>query len=104
VLPPKEMQLPHESLRLWDGVTQAILARQYSKATAAKVELEERQRVKARERERTGEVWQPIFFEQVVGNGGQPILSEKGKEVIRRAQKEDWSMEGIVDSVPSTIA
>ncbi|MDA4133345.1 MAG: cytochrome P450, partial [Thaumarchaeota archaeon] len=39
-LPPLEKQLPNESLRLWDGVTKAILSKQFSKATAIKVELE----------------------------------------------------------------
>jgi len=98
VLPPVEMQVPHESLRLWDPVTQAILAKQYSKATSAKVELEERQRELARERERAGVEWKPAFFAQVVGNGGKPELNDKGRELLRRAQEGNWSLEGIVDA------
>jgi hypothetical protein len=98
VLPPDDAQLPNESLKLWGGVTRAIHAKQFSKATAAKVELEERQREKARERERSGAEWKPVFFEQVTGNGGKPNLTEKGREVLRRAQRGDWSMNGIVDA------
>lgn len=95
-LPPMEQQLPHESLKFWSGVTDAIHAKQFSKATSIKQDLEEGQREKARERERTGAEFKPVFFEQVTGNGGKPELTEKGKEVLRRAQKGDWSMEGIV--------
>jgi len=62
------------------------------------VELEEQQREKARERERTGEVWKPVFFEQAVGNGGKPLLSDKGRQVLERAQRGEWSMAGIVDA------
>ncbi|KAL2117525.1 hypothetical protein VTJ04DRAFT_7185 [Mycothermus thermophilus] len=96
VLPPADKQLPNESLKLWDNVTQAILAKEYSKATAFKHELEEAQREKARERERKGETWKPVFFEQATDKAGKPSLTEKGREVLRRAQKGDWSMEGIL--------
>ncbi|KAK7745926.1 hypothetical protein SLS53_002645 [Cytospora paraplurivora] len=95
-LPPMEKQLPHESLKLWGEVTEAIVSKQFSKATTLKQDLEEAQREKARERERTGEEFQPVFFKQVTGNGGQPELTEKGEEVLRRAQKADWSMDGIL--------
>jgi oxysterol-binding protein-related protein 9/10/11 len=95
VIPPEDQQLPQESLTLWSGVTKAILSKQYAKATTVKQELEEQQRVKAREREAKGEVWKPVFFEQVTGNGGKPELTEKGKEVLRRAQRNEWSMEGV---------
>lgn len=89
--------LPNESLRLWGGVTEAILAKQFSKATEVKVALEEAQREKARKREQNKETWQPVFFEHVVGNGGKPDLTEKGKQVLERAQKSDWSLDGIVE-------
>ncbi|KAG5985369.1 hypothetical protein E4U55_004593 [Claviceps digitariae] len=96
ILPPEDQQLPNESLTLWGGVTEAIHAKQYSKATEIKVELEEKQREKARQREKNNETWQPVFFEHVVGNGGKPDLTEKGKEVLKRAQRGEWSMEGIL--------
>ncbi|KID78579.1 Oxysterol-binding protein-like protein 1 [Metarhizium brunneum] len=96
ILPPEDQQLPNESLTLWGGVTKAIHAKQFSKATDLKVELEEKQREKAREREKNKETWQPVFFEHVVGNGGKPDLTDKGKQVLERAQQGDWSMEGIL--------
>jgi len=96
VLPPPEQQLPHESLQLWGDVTKAILAKQFSRATTVKQELEEAQREKAREREKKGETWNPVFFEQATDKAGKPSLTEKGREVLNRAQKGDWSMEGIV--------
>ncbi|KAJ0384169.1 hypothetical protein COL922a_008964 [Colletotrichum nupharicola] len=96
VIPPAEKQLPNESIQLWSGVTEAIHAKQFSKATTVKVELEENQREKARERERTGEVFKPVFFEQAVGNEGKPQLTEKGREVLARAQKGEWDLTGIV--------
>lgn len=97
IVPPTESQLPNESLVLWGGVTKAILAKQFSKATNIKVELEEAQRVKARERERTNAEWKAVFFEHTVGNGGQPDLTEKGKQALERAQKGDWSLDGIIE-------
>ncbi|KAK4242863.1 hypothetical protein C8A03DRAFT_39812 [Achaetomium macrosporum] len=96
VLPPPEQQLPNESLQLWSDVTKAILSKQYSRATAVKQELEEAQREKARERERKGETWKPVFFEQATDKAGKPSLTEKGREVLNRAQKGEWSMEGIL--------
>lgn len=95
-LPPKEKQAENESLTLWDGVTQAIMSKQFSKATTVKQELEEKQREKARERERNQETWQPVFFSQVTDKGGKPELSEKGRQVLERLQKGDWSLDGIV--------
>ncbi|KAH6615702.1 hypothetical protein B0J18DRAFT_288075 [Chaetomium sp. MPI-SDFR-AT-0129] len=96
VLPPTEQQLPNESLQLWGEVTKAILAKQFSRATSVKQELEEAQREKAREREKKGEEWKPVYFEQATDKAGKPSLSEKGREVLNRAQKGDWSMEGVV--------
>lgn len=95
VLPPRDKQLPNESLALWSGVTDAILAKQFSKATTVKIELEEAQREKARKREADGEEWRPVFFGTVTGNGGQPELSEAGREVLRRAQEGRWDLEGL---------
>lgn len=96
ILPPSEQMLPNESLRLWSGVTEAIHAKQYSKATEVKVALEEAQRDKARKREENKETWQPVFFEHVVGNGGKPDLTEKGRQVLDLAQKSEWNLEGVL--------
>jgi hypothetical protein len=96
VLPPAEQQLPNESLQLWGEVTKAILSKQYSRATSVKQELEEAQRVKAREREAKGETWKPVFFEQATDKAGKPSLTEKGRAVLERAQRGEWSLEGVV--------
>ena len=95
MIPPREAQLPNESLTLWSGVTDAILSKQYSKATTVKIELEEEQREKARQRERDGTEWKPVFFGTVTGNGGQPELTDEGREVLKRAQEGNWSLEGL---------
>ncbi|KAI1333737.1 hypothetical protein F5Y15DRAFT_326173 [Xylariaceae sp. FL0016] len=95
-VPPKEQQAENESLTLWGGVTDAIMSKQFSKATNVKVELEEKQREKARERERNNETWKPIFFDQVTDKGGKPELNEKGRQVLEKAQKGDWSLEDIL--------
>lgn len=94
-LPPVEQMLEHESLRQWAPVTEAIMAKQFALATQKKVEIEERQRELARERERASVEWTPAYFAQVTGNGGKPELTDKGREVLARAQREEWSMEGI---------
>ena len=72
------------------------MSKQFSKATTLKQELEEAQREKARQREQKNETWKPVFFEQVTGNGGKPDLTDKGREVLERAQRADWSLDGIV--------
>jgi hypothetical protein len=82
VLPPMEAQLPNESLKFWSGVTEAITTRQYSRATALKQELEERQREKAKERETSGTTWQPRFFTGAVTPLGKPELTQDGREVL----------------------
>lgn len=83
-------------MQLWSEVTKAIHSRQFSRATTVKQELEEAQREKAREREKNGDTWQPVFFGQVTDKGGKPELTEKGREVLRRAQVGEWSMDGIL--------
>ncbi|KAH9434189.1 hypothetical protein MCOR02_006209 [Pyricularia oryzae] len=84
-------QLPRTRLR--SKLLLLILAAQ----RGTQIELEEKQREKARERERTGEAFKPVFFEQVTDKGGKPQLTEKGRAVLERAQKGDWSVEGILD-------
>lgn len=96
ILPPSEQQAPNESLKLWSGVTDAIHAKQFSQATHVKQELEEAQREKARERDRKGETWKPVFFEHVTGNGGKPELTDKGKKVLNNAQENEWSLDGVL--------
>ncbi|OIW26454.1 hypothetical protein CONLIGDRAFT_472984 [Coniochaeta ligniaria NRRL 30616] len=95
-LPPEDKQLGNESLTLWGGVTRAIHSKQFSKATQLKQELEEAQREKAREREKTGEEWKPVFFTAVTDKGGRPQLTEKGREVLKLAQEGVWDIKPIL--------
>ena len=88
-----EAQLPNESLRFWSSVTEAITARQFSRATSLKTELEERQRAKAKEREETNAEWQPRFFVGAVTPLGKPELTEDGKEVLKGLQGGNWALE-----------
>ncbi|KAI9676912.1 MAG: hypothetical protein M1817_006751 [Caeruleum heppii] len=90
IVPPPDAQLPTESRRFWAGVTAAIHAREFSRATALKQELEEKQRVKASERREKGGEYRPRFFQGVVTPVGRPELSEEGREALRRAQGGDW--------------
>lgn len=78
-------------------MTDAILSKQFSKATQVKVELEEAQREKARQREADKTPFQPVFFKHVTGNGGKPDLTEKGRQVLERAQRGEWSLEDIAE-------
>ena len=77
-------------------MTNAIKSKEFGKATQVKQELEELQRQKAREREAKKQPFQPIFFQQVTGNGGKPELTERGRMVLERAQKGEWDISDIV--------
>lgn len=92
VLPPVQQQLPNESLRFWSGVTEAINARQFSKATALKQELEERQREKLKQRTDAGIEWQPRFFTGIVTPLGKPVLTEEGKAVLANLHEGKWDL------------
>lgn len=93
ILPPVPSQLPNESLRYWAGVTDAIRARQFGRATVLKTEIEERQRRKAREREEGGVEWSPRFFVGSVTPLGRPELTEDGEEALRRLERGEWEIE-----------
>lgn len=68
-VPPEEDQLPNESRRFWKGVTEAIVERKFGLATTLKQELEEKQRVKQREREGNGKEWQVCTAEASASAG-----------------------------------
>ncbi|KIW02851.1 hypothetical protein, variant [Verruconis gallopava] len=92
-IPPIEQQCKNESKRFWEGVTRAILNKQYGLATTLKQELEEKQRQKAKERKEKGQEWQPRFFTGAVTPVGKPDLTEDGKEALRRLQALDYTLE-----------
>lgn len=98
ILPPEEIQLPNESLRFWAGVTEAIKARQFSRATVLKQEIEERQREKAKKREETGTEWKPRFFTECVTPLGRPELTDDGREVLKKLHEGRWDLEESEDT------
>lgn len=93
VVPPLDQQLPNESLKFWDGVTNAIVGRQYSLATTLKTEIEEKQRQKAAERKATDKEWKPRFFTGAVTPVGRPDLTRDGEEVLQGLHKEQYQLQ-----------
>ncbi|KAF1825020.1 Oxysterol-binding protein [Dissoconium aciculare CBS 342.82] len=91
--PPESSQLPNESRKFWSGVTESILAKQYNQATTRKTQLEERQRERAAEREKSGEEWRPRFFATAVEEDGRAKLSDDGRRALEGLQKEDYALE-----------
>ncbi|KAK6386645.1 hypothetical protein LTR65_008844 [Meristemomyces frigidus] len=90
ICPPDEHQLPNESRKFWNGVTESITAKQFNAATSRKQELEERQRVRAAERKAELKEWQPRFFTQATEAGGKPHLTEEGKAAMQGLHDGDW--------------
>ncbi|KAJ8605060.1 hypothetical protein MRB53_041533 [Persea americana] len=90
--PPLDAQLPNESRRFWNDVTEAILQKQYSQATTYKQHLEERQRQRAAERAQAGREWAPRFFTTVVEPDGRPALSEEGRNVLAKLKQGDYQL------------
>ncbi|BCS23269.1 putative oxysterol binding protein (Orp8) [Aspergillus puulaauensis] len=92
-LPPEESQLSNESRKFWSDVTEAILDKRYSQATKLKVEIEDRQRQKAAERQEKNEEWKPRFFTGAVTPLGRPELSEEGAEVLKGLRNQHYQLE-----------
>jgi hypothetical protein len=93
VVPPLDEQLPNESLKFWDGVTNAIVGRQYSLATNLKTEIEEKQRQKAAERKASEKEWKPRFFTGAVTPAGRPSLTKDGEEALKALHLEQYQLE-----------
>lgn len=93
IVPPAEQQLPNESRKFWNSVTEAIVSRQYSKATTEKQELEERQRQKAADRKARNVEWSPRFFTGATTPAGIPELTDEGKKVLIGLQNGDYNLE-----------
>jgi hypothetical protein len=92
IVPPIEKQLPNESLKFWDGVTKAIVGKQYSVATTLKTEIEEKQRQKAAERKAADKEWQPRFFTGAVTPIGRPDLTKDGEEALKGLHEENYEL------------
>lgn len=93
IVPPEEYQLPNESRKYWAPVTEAIVSKQYSKATTEKQEIEERQRQKAAERKARNEEWSPRFFTAATTPPGNPILTEDGKKALEGMHNGNFVLE-----------
>jgi hypothetical protein len=89
-----EQQLPNESRKFWQGVTDAIVGKQYSLATTLKQEIEERQRQKAAERKAQDKEWQPRFFTGALTPVGKPDLTEDGRLALKGLHEGRFELEG----------
>lgn len=98
IVPPIESQLPNESRRQWASVTEAILDRDFSRATAAKQDIEEGQRGKTAERKAQNQEWRPRFFENATDASGRPRLTVEGRTALDRVHNSDWRLEHGVQS------
>lgn len=90
--PPPDKQLSNESRKFWGDVTEAINAKQFSKATKIKQEIEERQREKAAQRQKQSTDWKPRFFTNTIEPLGKPELSEEGKAVLRSMEQNQYDL------------
>ncbi|KAI9767274.1 MAG: hypothetical protein M1835_007072 [Candelina submexicana] len=93
IVPPLEEQLPNESRKFWYDVTQAIVGKEFGKATVLKQELEEKQREKAAERKANNQDWHPRFFTGIVTPEGRPELSKEGIAALRGLQEGQYHIQ-----------
>ncbi|OLL21861.1 Oxysterol-binding protein-like protein 1 [Neolecta irregularis DAH-3] len=78
IIPPLEKQLPHESQRVWQHVTEALQKAQYSHATKMKNLVEEHQRQQATQRKMNNESWVPRYFSLPILDGKPTLSPEVG--------------------------
>ena len=93
ICPPMEEQLPNESRRFWNDVTEAIKSKQFSTATTRKQELEEMQRQVAAKRKAELKGWIPIYFTTVTESSGKPELNGMGRTALEGMHDEKWHLE-----------
>lgn len=51
---PLDKQLPHESRKLWENVTNRLVSKEFGEATKEKVNIEQKQRDEAADRKKKG--------------------------------------------------
>lgn len=85
--------LPNESRIMWEGVTEAIHAKDYGRATQLKSEIEERQRQKAAARAAQGVEWTPRFFQAPALTAGRPKLSADGETALKGLHTGNYKLE-----------
>ncbi|KAF2732816.1 hypothetical protein EJ04DRAFT_578122 [Polyplosphaeria fusca] len=93
IVPPMDEQLPNESRKFWDGVTSAIVNKQYSLATTLKQEIEDKQRQSAARRKEADKEWQPRFFTGAVTPIGKPDLTKDGEEALKGLHADNFKLE-----------
>jgi len=79
-------QRPNESRKLWDGVTNALMKKEYSEATRIKQAIEQAQRDIAATRKKKGESFTPVYFSPDI-ESGEPMLTQAGKELLELEQR-----------------
>lgn len=79
--PPKESQLPTETQKVWEDVTEAIYAKEFSRANKAKQFIEAKQRRDAATRKERNEEWVPKYF-RMEGTEHRPELTEEGEKML----------------------
>ncbi|EPS40143.1 hypothetical protein H072_6090 [Dactylellina haptotyla CBS 200.50] len=80
-VPEEKDQLDNESRKMWQKVTDAIVAAEYDLATDLKVEIEDQKRKEAAERTAENKEWEPRYF--VVGDEpGIPTLKNQGRDIL----------------------
>ncbi|KAJ7574300.1 hypothetical protein C8J56DRAFT_979332 [Mycena floridula] len=87
VVRPIEKQLPHESRKLWEGVTTRLLNKEFSDATKEKVAIEQKQRDEAAERKKKGLEFVPRYFDLNI-ESGVPTLTAEGWKAVEEELKE----------------
>lgn len=98
MLPPKEDQLPNESLRFWQDVTDAIVSKQYGEATRLKQILEQQQRDRAEGLKVRNEEWKPRYFTGAVVPEARPELNPEGQAVLRGLQEGNYKLKEVEDT------
>ncbi|CEH16964.1 Oxysterol-binding protein [Ceraceosorus bombacis] len=78
---PLSAQEPYESRNIWEPVTTAILAKDFSAATKHKQEIEQKQRDAAADRKRKDQQFVPRFFDADITDG-RPRLTAAGREAL----------------------
>ncbi|KAF9012890.1 hypothetical protein BDZ89DRAFT_1023836 [Hymenopellis radicata] len=84
---PLAKQLPDESRKLWETVTNKMVNKEFGDATKEKVAIEQRQRDAAAERKKTGVEFVPRYFDKDISSG-VAILTEEGRKAVEEELAE----------------
>ncbi|KAH9921300.1 Oxysterol-binding protein [Fomitopsis serialis] len=90
---PEDDQEPNESRRLWQNLTEAILAKDMNAATEAKTAVEESQRELRRRRDESGQQFVPRFFSQDKDGRWVPKINlpEDPQEAVEAVKAWIWA-------------